>query len=503
MLNEIQKLFLGNAPSWYKFTIIGFLIINPILLVILNSFELNGNFIIGWVFLLEFIFTLALALKCYPLQPGGLLALQAIVLGLTTTKSVFHEIENNLEVILLLVFMVAGIYFMKNLMLTIFTKLLLNVRSKTLLSLLFCISAAVLSAFLDALTVTAVLIGVTIGFYRIYHSVASGKTFTDTDHDFHNDSRINTIKLSELEEFKAFLRDLVMHGAVGTALGGVCTLVGEPQNLLIATIAGWEFTEFFLRMAPITMPVFVAGIITCVVIERFSIAGFGSQLPDNIREIFNEYSLYRNGSITSKDKAELLIESLVALFLVIALAFHLAAVGLIGLSVIILLTAFKGITEEHKLGEAFHEALPFTALLAVFFAIVSVIHDQHLFSPVIDYVLAQDPSSQPSLFFIANGFLSAISDNVFVATIYINEVKNAFDSGVITLEQFNNLAIAINTGTNIPSVATPNGQAAFLFLLTSSLAPLINLSYMRMVYMALPYTIVLSIVGYVSINLFL
>ena len=503
MLNEIQKLFLGNAPSWYKFTIIGFLIINPILLIILNSFELNGNFIIGWVFLLEFIFTLALALKCYPLQPGGLLALQAIVLGLTTTKSVFHEIENNLEVILLLVFMVAGIYFMKNLMLTIFTKLLLNVRSKTLLSLLFCISAAVLSAFLDALTVTAVLIGVTIGFYRIYHSVASGKTFTDTDHDFHDDSGINTIKLSELEEFKAFLRDLVMHGAVGTALGGVCTLVGEPQNLLIATIAGWEFTEFFLRMAPITMPVFVAGIITCVVIERFSIAGFGSQLPDNIREIFNEYSIYRNGSITSKDKAELLIESLVALFLVIALAFHLAAVGLIGLSVIILLTAFKGITEEHKLGEAFHEALPFTALLAVFFAIVSVIHDQHLFSPVIDYVLAQDPSSQPSLFFIANGFLSAISDNVFVATIYINEVKNAFDSGVITLEQFNNLAIAINTGTNIPSVATPNGQAAFLFLLTSSLAPLINLSYMRMVYMALPYTIVLSIVGYVSINLFL
>ena len=144
-----------------------------------------------------------------------------------------------------------------------------------------------------------------------------------------------------------------------------------------------------------------------------------------------------------------------------------------------------------------------TALLAVFFAIVSVIHDQQLFSPVIDYVLAQDPASQPSLFFIANGFLSAISDNVFVATIYINEVKNAFDNGVITLEQFNNLAIAINTGTNIPSVATPNGQAAFLFLLTSSLAPLINLSYMRMVYMALPYTIVLSIVGYVSINLFL
>ncbi len=503
MFNEVQKLFLGNAPGWYKSTIIAFLIINPPLLLILNSMGLNGNFIIGWVFLLQFIFTLALALKCYPLQPGGLLALEAIVMGLTSTKSVFHEIENNLEVILLLVFMVAGIYFMKNLMLTIFTKLLLSIRSKTLLSLLFCISAAVLSAFLDALTVTAVLIGVTIGFYRIYHAVASGSSFSDESHDYHANSSINTLKLEELENFKAFLRDLVMHGAVGTALGGVCTLVGEPQNLLIATIAGWEFVEFFLRMAPITMPVFVAGIFTCFIIEKFSIAGFGNQLPPNIREIFNDYSVYREENITAKDRAELLVESLVAVFLVIALGLHLAAVGLIGLSVIILLTAFKGITEEHHLGEAFHEALPFTALLAVFFAIVSVIHDQHLFSPVIDYVLSQDPSTQPSLFFVANGFLSAISDNVFVATIYINEVKSAFDSGVITETQFNNLAIAINTGTNIPSVATPNGQAAFLFLLTSSLAPLINLSYIRMVYMALPYTIVLSIVGYTAINLFL
>ena len=98
MFKEIQKLFLGNAPGWYKSTIIGFLVINPPLLIVFNYLGLNGNFIIGWVFLLQFIFTLALALKCYPLQPGGLLALEAIIMGLTSTKSVFHEIENNIEV---------------------------------------------------------------------------------------------------------------------------------------------------------------------------------------------------------------------------------------------------------------------------------------------------------------------------------------------------------------------------------------------------------------------
>ena len=497
MLSEIQKLFLGDAPSWYKSTIIGFLIFNPILLIILNiSIPENSGFILGWIILLQFIFTLAMALKCYPLQPGGLLAIEAVILGLTSTETIYYEISENLKVILLLIFMVAGIYFMKNLMLTIFTKLLLSIRSKTFLSLLFCASAAILSAFLDALTVTAVLIGVMIGFYRIYHAVISGGDFRNQQHDFKDDSQINSLKEGELEAFRGFLRDLVMHGAVGTALGGVCTTVGEPQNLVIAGKAGWDFMEFFLQMAPITMPILFTGLVTCVMLEKFSIAGFGNQLPLSVRDIFNDYSNYRNKNITTNDKAVLLIESIVLIFLVLALAFSIAAVGLIGLTVMVLLTAFKGITKEHDLGEAFHEALPFTALLAVFFAIVSVIYDQKLFDPVINYVLLQDESVQPSLFYIANGFLSAVSDNVFVATIYIKQVAETIPAGT---DQFNNLAIAINVGTNIPSIATPNGQAAFLFLLTSSLAPLINLSYLRMVYMALPYTIILSIVGYISI----
>jgi NhaB family Na+:H+ antiporter len=110
-----------------------------------------------------------------------------------------------------------------------------------------------------------------------------------------------------------------------------------------------------------------------------------------------------------------------------------------------------------------------------------------------------DRDLQPIMFFIANGILSMISDNVFVATVYINEVAQALKDGVIDRDHFNVLAIAINTGTNLPSVATPNGQAAFLFLLTSALAPLIRLSYVKMLWMALPYTIVLSGVGMISI----
>ena len=58
---------------------------------------------------------------------------------------------------------------------------------------------------------------------------------------------ITKIKNHEtLEKFRSFLRSLMMHAGVGTALGGVMTMVGEPQNLIIAEQAKWNFIEFFL-----------------------------------------------------------------------------------------------------------------------------------------------------------------------------------------------------------------------------------------------------------------
>jgi len=394
--------------------------------------------------------------------------------------------------------MVAGIYFMKDMLLAVFTRFLVGVKSKTALSLLFSITAAVLSAFLDALTVTAVLISVSVGFYSVYHKVASSAG--SHDHNYHNDDHLIELHREDLDQFRAFLRSLMMHGAVGTALGGVTTLVGEPQNLLIAEKAGWDFATFFIQMAPITMPVLFVGLLTCIVTEKFSWFGYGTKLPHTVRTVLEDYDKAQQVKRTTRDKARLIVQVAVAVMLVFALAFHVAAVGLVGLMIIIILTAFNGITEESQIGHAFEEALPFTALLVVFFSIVTVIHEQHLFNPIIEWVLTLDLAVQPKVFFVANGLLSAISDNVFVATIYINEVAGALDAGLIDRAHFDKLAIAINTGTNLPSVATPNGQAAFLFLLTSAAAPLIRLSYGKMVWMALPYTISMSVVGYLAIS---
>ena len=483
------RAFLGQSPDWYKLTILGFLLVNPVIML------LFGPTVTGWVLLGQFIFTLAMALRCYPLQPGGLLAIQAVFIGLTTPESVYEEITGAFPVILLLIFMVAGIYFLRDLLLFVFTRLILRARSREMLALLFCGVSALLSAFLDALTVVAVAVTVGMGFYEVYHRVASGKAHTTPHHDSAQDQDVQVLYRDTLENFRGFLRALMMHGAVGTAIGGVMTQVGEPQNLLIAEHAGWNFGQFFVVMAPVTIPVAVAGLATCWLVERFRWFGYGTPLPDAARAVLLDYSNELAARATPREKQALIVQGIVAILLVLGLAFHVAEVGLIGLLVIILATSFTGITEEHRIGKAFEAALPFTALLVVFFVIVAEIHDQHLFEPMINRVLALEGNSQAVMLYLAAGLLSSISDNVFVASVYITEIKAALLQGVVTREQFNWLAVAINTGTNIPSVATPNGQAAFLFLLTSTLAPLIRLGYGRMIWMALPYFVVMTSVG--------
>jgi len=467
--------FLGKSPQWFKSTIALILIINPVILLV------SGPVVLSCLILVEFILCLIMSLSCYPLLSGGLIILEAVILKLTTPDLVYHEILNNISVVLLLIFMISAIYFMKELLLVIFTKIMITITNKTYLSLFFLIATALMSAFLDALTVTAVVVTALYGFYNIYQNTAP------TNH-------------AELEQFRSFLQSIVMHAVVGTALGGVCTLIGEPQNLLIAQYTKWHFMEFFLRMAPVTMPVFLIGIVLCIILEKFKLFGYGQQLPKNVYSILSNNIKKELQNHNPTFRAKLLVQSIVGLLLVLALGFHVAEIGLIGLSILILLAAFNGVIEEPQIGKAFKEALPFTALIIIFFAIISIINQQKLFQPLVEYILQLDASIQPTVLYLANGFLSSISDNVFVASIYITQINNAFANGLITAEQFDKLAIAINTGTNIPSIATPNGQAAFLFLLTSTLAPLIRLSYRRMVYMALPYTVILTLTGLLMIN---
>lgn len=507
--------FLGEAPEWFKFAILAFLALNPLLFA-------ASPYLAGWMLLAQFIFVLAMSLRCYPLQPGGLLAIEAVAIGMTTPLGVYREVVRGFDVILLLIFMVAGVYFLKDLLLFIVTRLLVRIRSKLALVMTFTSVTVALSAFLDALTGVAIIITVAMGFYGVYRRVAAGKHIGHADADEPPASPATgpphakadpasvllrateveweLVQLEDLEQFRAFLRGLVMHGAVATALGGVMTLVGEPQNLLIGTLLGWNFGEFFVRMAPVSVPVVAVGLLTCAALERLRLFGYGTELPERVRAVLVAFDEGESRKRTPRDRASLVAQAAVLAFLIAALAFHLTAVGLIGVAVIVMATTFLGIVEERRIGQAFEDALPFTALLVVFFAVVAVIHEQELLRPIFSRLLELPRDIQPSAVFVVNGILSTATENVFIATVFINEVNEAYASGAIDRTQFERLAVAVNTGTNVPSVSTPNGQAAFLFLLTSALAPLIHLSYLRMVVMAMPYTVSMTVTGFLAVT---
>jgi NhaB family Na+:H+ antiporter len=484
--------FLGHAPHWYKAGVILALLVNAAL------WYLVGPVVAAWALVIEFIATLALALKSYPVAPGGLLAIEALLFGLTTPDRVYDETQQGLPIILLLVFMVSAIAFMQELLVLVFSRVLTVMRSRVGLALSFCAAAALLSAFLDALTVVAVVMTVAAGFYRIYFMAASGLAQVD-EAQLQHDAHVPPERHAELRQLRAALRGLLMHAAVGTALGGVCTLVGEPQNLLVGHALGWNFMQFAAAMAPVSVPVLVAGLLTCLVVERFGLFGFGVPIPPAVRELLVQFERHAAAHRTQRDRWRLIVQSIGAVLLVLLLSLHLAEIGLVGLGIVVLLSALLGVAEEHRVADAMKTAMPFTALLVVFFAIVAVIRDQQLFAPVIHLVLAQPAAARPAWMYLANGALSALSDNVFVATVYLQELQSALAAGLVVPAEHARLAVAINTGTNIPSVATPNGQAAFLFLLTSSLAPLLRLSYGRMLWMALPYFVVTTAVGLLAV----
>ncbi len=474
-IKDFIHLFMGLAPKSYKVFIIICLVLNPFL------FWMMGSLAAGWAVLIEFLIILSLALKCYPLFPGGLVAIEALALKMVGMKDVMKEIHNNMDVVMLLIFLVPAIYFMKPFLVHIFMKVLSVFHNKILLSLIFLIFGAFLSAWLDALTVMVVMITVCAAVRDLY-------------------ARVSAQMADDSQEFDRFLGNLLMHGAIGTALGGIATVVGEPQNLLIAHYAGWGFRDFYLRMAHFSIPLQLMGILVCFLLERFRLKafGFGYQLSQSAGKAMADivYQEHQQGPLY---RTKLWIMAAAFVGLILALGLQIAPIGIIGLGLLIFLPVLTGQTDEHQIGDAFKESLPFTALLIVFFIIVAMIEGMGLFRGITDFVLHFNGRQQLYAFFGVTGLLSAVSDNVFVANVYIHEAFDALSRGVIQQEQFEKLAVMINAGTNIFSIVTPNGQAAFLFLLTSSIARRIGLSYVRMFLMSLPFAMALIGLAFVLI----
>ena len=63
-------------------------------------------------------------------------------------------------------------------------------------------------------------------------------------------------------------------------------------------------------MLPVTLPVFLCGIVTCVLVEKFQICGYGARLPENVRRILVEFDNEERKRRTNLDYAKLIVQAL-------------------------------------------------------------------------------------------------------------------------------------------------------------------------------------------------
>lgn len=425
-----------------------------------------------------------MSLYCNPLLSGGLLCLESILIGMTNLENIHQQLINNQDVLLFLIFMITGINLIKKSLLQVFCFIFIKIKSKKVISVMFCILSAFFSAFFDALIVIVVII---TAIHQFYNSFI----------DIYQNKEKNFVK-----QLRSYLRNLIMQSAVGTTLGGIITMLGEPQNLLIAKTMHWSFIDFFKIMFPISIPILISGILTSIIITNSKIFYYQTDLIELNFETFFKKNFYQKNILLKKRKVENIIQIIIIFFTIFSLIFQLLDIVFVSLSFVILLIGFCGFYHEDKIKKASSEAFPFLLMLILFFIISSVIEEQKIFHPLIQFLLKINVSSiQFISFYLFNGILSSVSDNIFVSSICMNEIQYAFNHGFIDLEKLKKLTLIINIGTNIPSMATPNGQSAFLFVLTSQIAFILKLTYKRMIIMTIPFTIITSSTGLIFILL--
>ena len=131
----------------------------------------------------------------------------------------------------------------------------------------------------------------------------------------------------DISRLKAFLRSLLMHAAVGTTLGGICTIVGEPQNLIVAERMNWDFGTFVLRMLPVWATCLPCGIATCIYCEQYGRFGYGAKMPKDVRKVLQDFALKEFGKMRMLQKMALYVQIAAAIILIISLVTQVATVS--------------------------------------------------------------------------------------------------------------------------------------------------------------------------------
>ena len=334
------------------------------------------------------------------------------------------------------------------------------------LMVILCTFTAIVSAFVDNVTVILLMIPVTLTIFR-------------------------SLNRSPIP--------YVIGQTMCSNIGGASTLIGDPPNIIIGSAAGIDFTSFILGMGPTIVVTFVSSLF----ILRFLFAKeLKTRFDANIIEDFKQNHLI-------KDK-KLLKNSLVIL---VGVIFFFIIQGYIGIEVSLI--AFAGaaillVTTKINLERILHEidwsTLLFFTSLFIVIGIFSEAGGIHILSSTVLGVTGGDPWST---FFsviwlsaIASGFVDNIPFTVTMVPLLETVTKNPEIMAGFGHMSINPLWWALALGADLGGNLTLIGSSAGVVAAGISAKYGFRLTFREWFKIGLPFTILTVIIGMVSLSVF-
>jgi Na+/H+ antiporter NhaD/arsenite permease-like protein len=229
-------------------------------------------------------------------------------------------------------------------------------------------------------------------------------------------------------------------------IGGTATLIGDPPNILIGSAAGLDFTDFLVNLAPVTVLIFGAFLVTMVVLFRGTL-----QVPDERREA----ALEATEETIIRDRG-LLVRTLIVVTLTIAgfflssaLGLQTATIALLGATVLMLVARLD---PHEMLREVEWSTLFFfVGLFILVEAVVQVGIVGGVATMVADATAGHEGATAMAMLWFSAG-ASAIIDNIPYTATAIPVVQRLAQDGVPAETLWWSLALGACLGGNLTIV---------------------------------------------------
>jgi len=254
-----------------------------------------------------------------------------------------------------------------------------------------------------------------------------------------------TVEISRVLSFDPV--PFILSEITSSNIGGSATMVGDPPNVIIGTSLGYSFTDFIKNVAPISIIILVVNLIYFLLIFRKNLKLENSKSVDIKEEkIDDKYGFYVSIVI--------FILTIILLILHKYIGISVGVVGLIGASLALFLNGKKFSNIWEKID---WDTLLFFVGLFIIVGALEKTDALYKISDLFSKIFIKNLKLMPPGIVFISGLLSNIIDNVPLAFSMIPIIKNLSKMNSIPLDI---LAWSLALGTDLGGNGTPIGASA-------------------------------------------